>query len=80
MGMRVFVVGGTGVIGWRLVPPLVARGHQVTAPAFLYQQDRLCSMPAPRIGVGFRQMLQLTAPFLPVLLLFCLVEPGGCFR
>lgn len=29
--MRVFVAGGTGVIGRRLVPLLVARGHQVTA-------------------------------------------------
>lgn len=31
MGMRVFVAGGTGVLGRRLVPQLVARGHQVTA-------------------------------------------------
>lgn len=31
MTMRVFVAGGTGVIGRRLVPLLVARGHQVTA-------------------------------------------------
>jgi nucleoside-diphosphate-sugar epimerase len=31
MWMRVFVAGGTGVIGRRLVPQLVARGHQVTA-------------------------------------------------
>jgi nucleoside-diphosphate-sugar epimerase len=29
--MRVFVAGGTGEIGRRLVPQLVARGHQVTA-------------------------------------------------
>ncbi len=29
--MRVLVAGGTGVIGRRLVPQLVARGHQVTA-------------------------------------------------
>ena len=29
--MRVFVAGGTGVIGRRLVPQLVDRGHQVTA-------------------------------------------------
>ena len=29
--MRVFVAGGTGVIGRRLVPQLMARGHQVTA-------------------------------------------------
>jgi len=31
MAMRVFVAGGTGAIGRRLVPQLVARGHQVTA-------------------------------------------------
>ena len=31
MIMRVFVAGGSGVLGRRLVPQLVARGHQVTA-------------------------------------------------
>ena len=31
MIMRVFVAGGAGVLGQRLVPQLVARGHQVTA-------------------------------------------------
>ena len=31
MVMRVFVAGGTGVMGRRLVPQLVTRGHQVTA-------------------------------------------------
>jgi nucleoside-diphosphate-sugar epimerase len=31
MDMRVLVAGGTGVIGRRLVPQLVARGHEVTA-------------------------------------------------
>jgi nucleoside-diphosphate-sugar epimerase len=29
--MRIFVAGGTGVVGRRLVPQLVANGHQVTA-------------------------------------------------
>src|SRR6476661_6940661 len=29
--MRVFLAGGTGAIGRRLVPQLVARGHEVTA-------------------------------------------------
>jgi nucleoside-diphosphate-sugar epimerase len=33
MVMRVFVAGGSGVLGRRLVPQLVARGHQVTATA-----------------------------------------------
>jgi nucleoside-diphosphate-sugar epimerase len=31
MNMRVFVAGGSGVLGRRLVPQLVARGHEVTA-------------------------------------------------
>jgi nucleoside-diphosphate-sugar epimerase len=31
MVMRVFVAGGAGVLGRRLVPQLAARGHQVTA-------------------------------------------------
>jgi len=31
MVMRVFVAGGTGVLGRRLAPQFVARGHQVTA-------------------------------------------------
>ncbi|MCG6498884.1 NAD(P)-dependent oxidoreductase [Kitasatospora sp. A2-31] len=31
MVMRVFLAGGSGVLGRRLVPRLVARGHQVTA-------------------------------------------------
>jgi nucleoside-diphosphate-sugar epimerase len=31
MTVRVFVAGGTGVVGRRLVPQLVARGHEVTA-------------------------------------------------
>jgi nucleoside-diphosphate-sugar epimerase len=30
-GVRVFVAGGSGVLGRRLVPQLVARGHRVTA-------------------------------------------------
>ena len=29
--MRIFVAGGTGVLGRRLIPQLVVRGHQVTA-------------------------------------------------
>src|SRR5215469_7249586 len=31
MVMRVFVAGGSGALGRRLVPQLVARGHRVTA-------------------------------------------------
>ncbi|HVU91646.1 MAG TPA: NAD(P)-dependent oxidoreductase [Jatrophihabitans sp.] len=43
--MRVFVAGGTGVLGRRLVPQLIAAGHEVTAtttdPAKLPVLDRL---------------------------------------
>ena len=39
--MRVFVAGGTGVIGRRLVPQLVSRGHQVTATTTSQSKVRL---------------------------------------
>jgi nucleoside-diphosphate-sugar epimerase len=43
--MHVFIAGGTGAIGTRLIPQLVERGHQVTAttrdPAKLAGLDRL---------------------------------------
>jgi nucleoside-diphosphate-sugar epimerase len=45
MVVRVFVAGGTGVVGRRLVPQLVARGHQVTgtttSPAKLGSLEQL---------------------------------------
>ena len=48
MVMRVFVAGGTGVMGRRLVPQLVARSHQVTAtmtgPAKLGLLEQLAQM------------------------------------
>src|SRR4051794_12089003 len=37
--MRVFVAGGTGVVGRRLIPQLVERGHRVTATTT--HRDRL---------------------------------------
>jgi nucleoside-diphosphate-sugar epimerase len=46
--MRVFVAGGTGVIGRRLVPQLVARGHQVTATTTNPGKLRLLE----RLGAG----------------------------
>ena len=42
--MRVFVAGGTGAIGKRLVPMLVSRGHEVTATT--RSRDRLASLRA----------------------------------
>jgi len=40
--MRVFVAGGTGVIGRRLIPKFVARGHHVTATTT--SRDKLASL------------------------------------
>lgn len=42
MVMRVFVAGGTGVLGRRLVPQLVARGHQVIATTT--SAGKVCSL------------------------------------
>lgn len=39
--MRVFVAGGTGVVGQRLVPQLVARGHEVTATTTTAEKLRI---------------------------------------
>ncbi|HEY2239075.1 MAG TPA: NAD(P)-dependent oxidoreductase [Streptosporangiaceae bacterium] len=45
--MRVFVAGGTGVIGRSLVPQLLARGHQVTATSTSAAgRDRLARLGA----------------------------------
>jgi len=41
--MRVFVAGAAGAIGMRLVPRLVARGHQVTASTRTAEKARLLS-------------------------------------
>jgi nucleoside-diphosphate-sugar epimerase len=53
--MRVFVAGGTGVIGRRLVPQLVARGHQVTAtttdPGKLRSLEQLGAEPVVMDGL-----------------------------
>jgi uncharacterized protein YbjT (DUF2867 family) len=46
--MRMFVAGGTGVIGRRLVPQLVARGHQVTATTTSAGKLGLLEQLAPR--------------------------------
>ncbi|MFJ4832099.1 hypothetical protein ACIP79_19690 [Streptomyces sp. NPDC088747] len=43
--MRVFVAGGTGVVGRRLVPRPPARGHRVTATATRTDGPRLPERP-----------------------------------
>jgi nucleoside-diphosphate-sugar epimerase len=53
--MRVFVAGGTGVLGQRLVRQLVARGHQVTAtttsPGKLGRLEQLGADPVVMDGL-----------------------------
>jgi nucleoside-diphosphate-sugar epimerase len=62
MVMRVFVAGGTGVMGRRLVPQLVARGHQVTAtttsPAACAIGEASRSLAAP--GIGAKPLMKQT--------------------
>jgi nucleoside-diphosphate-sugar epimerase len=53
--MRVFVAGGTGVIGRRLVPQLVARGHQVTATTTNPGKLRLLE----RLGAAGKRLVPL---------------------
>jgi 2-alkyl-3-oxoalkanoate reductase len=50
--MRIFLAGGTGVIGWLLVPALTAAGHEVTAISRRKDQaDQLAAQGAePVIG------------------------------
>jgi nucleoside-diphosphate-sugar epimerase len=49
--MKIFVAGATGVIGRRVVPELIAAGHQVTGagrdPARLRELERMGARPAP---------------------------------
>jgi uncharacterized protein YbjT (DUF2867 family) len=46
----VFVTGGTGYIGSRVIPELVARGHRVRALARPASASRLCAGCTPVIG------------------------------
>jgi nucleoside-diphosphate-sugar epimerase len=49
--MRVFVAGAAGAIGMRLVPQLVARGHQVTASTRGGKSERLRALGAEPVVV-----------------------------
>src|SRR5579872_4176620 len=50
--MRIFLAGGTGVIGWLLIPALVEAGHEVTAISRRKDQaDQLAAQGAePVVG------------------------------
>ena len=52
MVMRVFAAGGTGVLGRRLVPQLVARGHKVTATTTSAAKLVLLAQLEPHPGRG----------------------------
>ena len=71
MIMRVFVAGGTGVVGRRLVPQLVGRGHQVTATTTSPTKlGLLGQLGADAIGVncgeGPAQVLRVVRAMRPV--------------
>jgi nucleoside-diphosphate-sugar epimerase len=57
--MRVFVAGGTGAIGRRLVPALVARGHEVVATT--RRSDKVPILEAQGAGAVVVDALDATA-------------------
>jgi len=54
--MRVFVAGGSGVLGRRLVPQLLAEGHHVTATTTNAASEWL-QLRYPSWRQGFREGL-----------------------
>jgi uncharacterized protein YbjT (DUF2867 family) len=50
MSLNVFVTGGTGYMGSRLIPLLIERGHQVTALVRQESQTKLPGTARPVIG------------------------------
>lgn len=67
--MRVFVAGGSGVLGQRLVPQLVERGHQVTAttttPAKVGLLERLGAVAVVMDGLDAESVRQAVAAAAP---------------
>ncbi|MEV0843812.1 NAD(P)H-binding protein [Actinocatenispora sera] len=60
--MRIFLAGGSGVIGSRLVPELVAAGHEVTATTRHADRfDRLRGLGATPVQVDVYDAARLTA-------------------
>lgn len=67
--MRVFVAGGTGVVGRRLLPQLVARGHEVTAsattPAKLGALERMGAKAVVMNGLDAKSVREAVAQAQP---------------
>lgn len=68
MGSNIFVTGGTGYIGSRLIPLLIERGHHVTALARESSKHRLppsceCVIGDALNGPSYSQAIQGTATF-----------------
>lgn len=60
--MKVFVAGGTGVLGWRAVKRLVAAGHEVTAIARSPEKaERLRGLGATPVGADLFDSAALRA-------------------
>ncbi len=81
MVMRVFVAGGTGVIGRRLVPQLVARGHQVTAtttsPAKLGSLEQLGADAVVMDGLDAMSVGEAVAAARPDVVVHQMTAIGG---
>lgn len=79
--MRVFVAGATGVIGRRLVPQLVARGHQVTATTRdagkREQVRRLGAQPAVMDGLDAGAVGEAVAKAEPDAIIHQMTAIGG---
>jgi len=59
--MRIFLAGGTGVIGWLLIPALVSAGHEVTAISRRKDQaDQLAAQGAEPLVGDMRDADRLT--------------------
>ena len=79
--VRVFVAGGSGVLGRRLVPQLVARGHQVVATTTretgLAQLGQLGAEPVVMDGLDARSVAEAVASAEPEVIVHQMTAIGG---
>jgi nucleoside-diphosphate-sugar epimerase len=79
--VRVFVAGGTGVVGRRLVPQLVARGHHVTGttanPAKLGLLEQLGADAVVMVGLDAESIGKAVAKSLPDAIVHEMTAIGG---